>query len=90
MGVHDVEEVRESHLSPLVPHVGLKLGDGGRHAQAPHYHCQLVHGADLARPRVQVETLAEFIDVLLSEESSLGKGKVAVMAHHVVLVVSLS
>ena len=73
MGVHDVEKVSKRDLATLVLHVGLELGDGGRHAQGPHDDGQLVHGPDVARPGVQIETLPELINVLLLEESGLEK-----------------
>ena len=47
VAVHDVEEVGEGDLAALVLHVGLELSDGGRHAQAPHDHRQLVHRPDV-------------------------------------------
>ena len=46
--VHDVKEVCEGDLAALVLDVVLELGDGGRHAQGPHDHGQLVHGPYVA------------------------------------------
>ena len=51
--VHDLQEVCEADLAPLVPHVGLQLCDGGGHAQASHDHRQLIHCRDLTRSGVQ-------------------------------------
>ena len=48
VAVHDVKEVGEGDLPALVLDVVLELGDGGRHAQGPHDHRQLVHGSDVA------------------------------------------
>merc|ERR1712087_962937 len=74
VSVHDLQEVGEADPPPLVPQVGLELGDGGGHAQAPHDHGQLVHGGDLARPGVEVEALPELVYVRLLEVPGHGGG----------------
>ena len=49
MRVHHVQEVGEGNFPTFVLHEGLELCDGGGHAQASHYHSQLIHCRDLTR-----------------------------------------
>ena len=71
MRVHDVKEVGEGNFSSFVLQVRLELGDGGARAQGPHDDSQLVHGLDLTRPGVEVETFPELVNILLLEMSGL-------------------
>ena len=69
--VHHVQKVRERNFPAFVLHEGLELCDGGRHAQGPHDDSQLVHGLDLTRPGVEVETFPELVNILLLEKPGL-------------------
>lgn len=60
VGVHNVQEVGEADLAVLRAQVAGQLVDGGRQAQGPHDHRDLVQVRNHPGTGEQVEALAEF------------------------------